>query len=99
MAERDIHEKPFDEGTLAKLDLFRLYLREWLPVFISAKKIYWKTLNIYDFFSGPGQDINGVYGTPLIILEELKPYFPDIISKNLIVNLYFNEYDKKNAQN
>lgn len=95
---RDLHTKPFDEGTIAKLDLFRFYIREWLPVFISAKKIYWKTLNIYDFFAGPGQDINKVPGTPFIILEELKPYHELIIRKKLKVNLYFNEYNKSKCK-
>lgn len=92
---RNLHNKPFDDGTMAKLDLFRFYLREWLPVFISARKIYWKTINIYDFFAGPGKDVNGVKGTPLIILEELQPYLEQIEEKKLVVNLYFNEYDKK----
>ncbi len=91
---RDIHKKPFDEGTKAKLAIFRDYLRHWLPVFISKKEIYWNTINIYDFFSGPGSDGFGNNGTPLIILEELQPYFDNIISKKLNVNLYFNEYDK-----
>lgn len=95
---RDLHNKPFDEGTMAKLDLFRFYLREWLPVFISAKNIYWKTINIYDFFAGPGKDINNVKGTPLIILEELQPYINEIEAKGLTVNLYLNEYDKKKCR-
>lgn len=81
MGERNLHSKPFDEGTLIKLDLFRFYVREWLPVFISAKKIYWKTLNIYDFFAGPGKDVDGKKGTPLIILEELEPYYGEIVDK------------------
>jgi three-Cys-motif partner protein len=99
MNERNLHEKPFDEGTMAKLDLFRFYIREWLPVFIKARRVFWKTLNIYDFFSGPGQDVNGIKGTPLIILEELEPYFKDIQEKGISINLYFNEYsNKKYAQ-
>jgi three-Cys-motif partner protein len=91
---RDIHTKPFDEATRAKLAIFRDYLKEWLPVFIAKKDIYWNTINIYDFFSGPGSDGYGNNGTPLIIIEELNPHFENIISKNLNVNLYFNEYDK-----
>jgi three-Cys-motif partner protein len=92
---RDIHKKPFDEGTKAKLAIFRDYLREWLPVFIAKKEIYWNTINIFDFFSGPGSDGFGNNGTPLIILDELQPHFENIISKKLNVNLYFNEYDKQ----
>ena len=91
---RDIHKKPFDEGTKVKLAIFKDYLREWLPVFIEKKEIIWKTINIYDFFSGPGSDGFGNNGTPLIIIEELKPYGQSIAAKKLNVNLYFNEYDK-----
>lgn len=91
---KDIHNEPFDDGTNAKLYIFRDYLREWLPVFISARTIYWSTINIFDFFAGPGKDLNGVFGTPLIILEELKPYKDQIEAKKLTINLYFNEYDR-----
>jgi three-Cys-motif partner protein len=91
---RDIHKKPFDEGTKAKLAIFRDYLKEWLPVFFAKKEIYYPQINIFDFFSGPGTDGNGNLGTPLIILEELESYIKYINAKNLIVNLYFNEYDK-----
>lgn len=91
---RDIHKKPFDEGTKAKLAIFKDYLKEWLPVFLAKNEIYYPTINIYDFFSGPGSDGNGNRGTPLIILEELQYYLSIITSKNLTVNLYFNEYDK-----
>ncbi|MCF0061741.1 three-Cys-motif partner protein TcmP [Dyadobacter chenwenxiniae] len=92
--QRDLHAKPFDEGTRSKLAIFRDYLREWLPVFFARKETIWHTINIYDFFSGPGSDNYGNKGTPLIILDELSPYFQTIIDKQLIVNLYFNEYDK-----
>ena len=93
--ERNIHLKAFDDGTKAKLSIFKDYLREWLPVFISKKDIFWRTINIYDFFAGPGEDINGVKGTPNIILDELIVHHADIISKNLNVNLYFNEFDNE----
>jgi three-Cys-motif partner protein len=91
---RDLHKAPFDEGTKAKLAIFKDYLGEWLPVFLSKKEIYWDTINIFDFFSGPGSDNFGNNGTPLIILDELNPYFENISSKKLKVNLYFNEFDK-----
>jgi len=91
---RDIHKSPFDEGTKAKLAIFQDYLREWLPVFLSKREIYWSTINIFDFFAGPGSDIKGNKGTPLIITEELSPYSGHIKQKNLKVNLYFNEFNK-----
>jgi three-Cys-motif partner protein len=91
---RDIHRAPFDEGTKAKLSIFQDYLREWLPVFLKRKDIIWTTINIFDFFAGPGSDSRDVKGTPLIIIDELEPYKETIETKKLNVNLYFNEYDK-----
>lgn len=91
---RDIHEKPFDEGTLAKLALFQDYLRAWLPVFIAAREIHWHKINILDFFAGPGSDSVGTSGSPLIILEALRPYFDLIRTKRLEVNVYLNECNK-----
>lgn len=91
---KDIHTKPFDEGTKIKLSIFQDYLREWLPVFLAKKQVIWNTINIYDFFAGPGSDELGFKGTPLIIKDELQPYFDEIITKKLNVNLYFNEYNK-----
>ena len=95
---KDIHKKPFDEGTKAKLAIFEDYLKEWLPVFIAKKEIYWKNINIYDFFAGPGSDITGVKGTPLLILDELERYLTQINEKQLNVNLYFNEFDTSKCE-
>lgn len=95
---KDLHKKPFDEGTKAKLAIFEDYLKEWLPVFISKKEIFWKNINIYDFFAGPGCDVTGVKGTPLLILDELENHLYNIRKKGLIINLYFNEYDSKKYQ-
>lgn len=89
---RDLHDEPFDDGTKAKLSIFKDYLKEWLPVFLSKREPLWNTINIFDFFSGPGSDVTGVKGTPLIIIDELKPYANEIKGKRLQVNLYFNEY-------
>lgn len=90
---KDLHEKPFDESTKAKLAIFQDYLKEWLPVFIARKEIFWKDINIYDFFAGPGCDVDGVKGTPLLILDELENYLETIKYKGLNINLYFNEFD------
>jgi len=81
------HIEPFDEGTLVKLELLKLYVRSWLPVFMSKKDVYWKDIFIYDFFSGAGMDSKGKPGSPLIILNELKGYCPSIVEKGLKVNL------------
>jgi len=39
MPIRNLHHKPFDEGTRDKLELYREYLREWLPVFINGSAV------------------------------------------------------------
>src|SRR5262249_36471457 len=68
------HKKPFDEGTLTKLNLFELYTREWLPVFLSKPVPKRKTIHLFDFFAGPGTDSKGVPGSPLRILKQLDAY-------------------------
>jgi three-Cys-motif partner protein len=68
------HSKPFDEGTLAKLQIFELYAQEWIPVFVSQAQPKFKEMHIFDFFSGPGTDSNGVHGSPLRILNQLRAY-------------------------
>src|SRR5581483_2119462 len=70
----DFHNKPFDAGTLAKLRIFELYTEAWLPVFLSQPKPPFEELHIYDFFSGPGTDSSGLYGSPLRILSQLRKY-------------------------
>ena len=90
MADK-FHIKPFDEGTLVKLELLKLYVKSWLHVFISTKKVFWKDIFIYDFFSGAGMDSKGKPGSPLVILNELRDHCPSIIQKGLKVRLLFNE--------
>ncbi len=92
-------EKPFDDGTKAKLEIFRNYLVEWLPVFISSNETtYWENIFIYDFFAGEGKDINGTLGSSLIILDVLNG-FESLISKSKVtINIIYNEKDEKTYQ-
>ncbi len=71
MALSNFHQKPFDEGTLTKLQIFELYTREWLPVFLSQDKPFRSEMHLFDFFAGPGTDSNGELGSPLRILKQL----------------------------
>jgi three-Cys-motif partner protein len=73
-ATEDFHEKAFDQGTLAKLRLFELYTRAWLPVFLSQADAEWTSVHVFDFFSGPGCDGRGEAGSPLRILRQLKDF-------------------------
>ena len=34
---KDFHNEPFDEETILKLEIFKGYIREWIPVFLSKK--------------------------------------------------------------
>lgn len=70
MSERNLHAKAFDEGTEDKLNIYRCYLRKWLPVFMHTKAPINK-VQIFDFFAGPGCDLKGKPGSPIIALEEI----------------------------
>ncbi|KAB2867764.1 MAG: three-Cys-motif partner protein TcmP, partial [Bacteroidales bacterium] len=94
MAKTDIHREAFDEGTKAKLELLRLYIRGWLPVFISDTKITYPKIEIYDFFAGEGQDSIDTLGSPLIILDEVKTYCADLVRKKTHLKILFNDADK-----
>lgn len=89
---KDIHAKPFDEGTKIKLELFKLYLRQWLPVFVKRKD---KKIEIFDFFAGEGYDAGGNPGSPIIILDELKPYCEQFKMNRTEVNLVFDDANKR----
>jgi len=87
--------KPFDDGTKAKLEIFRNYLIEWLPTFISSnEKTYWENIFIYDFFAGEGKDNEGTLGSPLIILDVLNTYSDLIDKTNVKIKVVLNEMDK-----
>lgn len=71
------HERPFDAATKIKLEIFQCYIREWLSIILTARKDGQKKFNranIFDLFSGPGRDLSGVHGSPLIIQDEIKAY-------------------------
>jgi len=68
---RNLFRKPFDEGTLDKLEIFEDYFKEWLPVFLTRREIIWKEIQIFDLFAGEGLDSNGVLGSPMRILKIL----------------------------
>jgi len=95
------HDKSFDDATQLKLELFRGYIREWLPVFLTpygdGRRNY-RAVNILDFFSGPGYDVDGNPGSPVIIVEELKQYCqtrPDL-KAGVDVRMLFNDVEAAN---
>ena len=74
MAAPDFHKRPFDEGTLTKLQIFELYAREWLPVFLAKERPPRPEIHVFDYFAGPGTDSAGEPGSPLRLLRQLKEY-------------------------
>lgn len=98
MAKVDIHKEAFDEGTKAKLELLRLYIREWLPVFILDKDHSYTQVEIYDFFAGEGKDSIDTPGSPLIILNELRGYCENLVQKKTRLTLLFNDFSKSKYQ-
>ena len=94
---KDFHNKPFDDETILKLQIFQGYIREWLPVFLSGKSF--SAIYIFDFFAGPGKDLNDQDGSPLIILDEVEKYLSNPRlphSDKVSIHLFFNDdnYDK-----
>lgn len=86
----DLHSKPFDEGTLAKLEIFEAYAQAWIPTFVmqGIEKIC-----IYDFFAGTGYDKVGVKGSPIRILETIKQHIGNIYKNQVTIKLCFNEFE------
>jgi len=90
---RDLHTKPFDDATQTKLALFRLHIEAWLAVFTTGYNPEYmpRTLNICDFFCGPGRDKGGKDGSPLVIMRSLRNCAAVIRDKALLVNVIFND--------
>ncbi len=90
---RDINKEKFSEETMLKLNIFAECFREWYPVFLHNP--YIKGIHIFDFFAGNGCDVEGNYGSPLILLNEAKGenrvYCDKAYDKN--ISFTFNEVD------
>ena len=63
----DLHKKPFDEGTLVKLEIFGDYAQAWIPTFVMSDV---RKIAIFDLFAGQGYDTNGVPGSAIRVLQE-----------------------------
>jgi three-Cys-motif partner protein len=89
MPIRNLHHKPFDEGTRDKLELYRDYLRNWLPVFINGPLL--DSINVFDFFAGPGFDVEGNPGSPVITCDEIQKAIAKNDKRIVVIKAYFNE--------
>ncbi len=92
---RNLFRKPFDEGTIDKLQIFEDYFKEWLPVFVARQEIIWNEIQIFDLFAGEGTDINGVLGSPMRILNILNDNADIILRNKIKIRIVVNEYEKE----
>lgn len=90
MAYKDLHEDPFDETTIAKLQIFEDYAEAWIPTFVMQGV---PTIYIFDFFAGTGYDKRGVPGSPIRILLKIKQQVGSIFQKNVRIKLHLNEFE------
>lgn len=93
MSTRDLHDKPFDEGTKTKLKIYRSYVCAWLQVFLHAEPFHGKALQFFDFFCGPGEDSAGQPGSPLIVISELLVEHANIEQRGHKIRIFFNDQD------
>lgn len=91
MPALDLHDKPFDESTLAKLRIFCDYAQAWLPTFIMTGK--YSEVAIFDFFAGTGYDKEGKPGSPIRLLETINSNWAYLTEKKVKVNLHLNEFE------
>ena len=90
MAYKDLQEEPFDESTIAKLEIFEDYAQAWIPTFVMQGV---PTICIFDFFAGTGYDKNGIAGSPIRILEKIREQIGHIFQKKVKVRFYLNEFE------
>jgi three-Cys-motif partner protein len=90
MPHKDLHEEPFDQGTIAKLEIFEDYAEAWIPTFVMQA---FPRICIFDFFAGTGYDKNGVPGSPIRILKKIKEQIGNIFQKKVKVEFYVNEFE------
>ncbi len=90
MPRKDIHDKPFDETTISKLEIFEDYVKAWLPTFVMQGR---SEIHLFDFFAGTGYDINGVKGSPIRILDKIQGQIGNIFQKKVKVTVHLNEFE------
>ncbi len=89
MSSKDLFDKPFDEGTIAKLQIFEKYFDNWLPTFVMGPIS--KPIQIFDLFAGIGYDINQIAGSPIRILEIIHKHRGIIVKNKKRIHLFFND--------
>lgn len=99
MTQSDFFDE-FQDATLVKLEIIRLYFIEWISLFFAKSRntAHFKRIYICDFFAGRGSDNAGNLGTAGIILEEIKNHSQNRKAErtDTPVSIILNEYDKDN---
>jgi len=90
MAAINLHNKPFGEETITKLEIFEDYAQAWLPTFIMQAP---PMICIFDFFAGTGYDKSGVPGSPIRLLQKIEEQRPLIFSNHVKIEIYLNEFE------
>jgi len=88
------HDITFDHGTHDKLKLFKASLSRWLVVVINDR-YFEGPIQIFDLFSGPGCDVDGTSGSPLIICELIAGNSTRLLKSGKKVVIIFNDSNVK----
>lgn len=90
MAYKDLHDSPFDETTIAKLEIFEDYAQAWIPTFVMHSI---PEIHIFDFFAGTGYDKVGIAGSPIRLLKKIQEQKGYLFQKNVKVVVHLNEFE------
>lgn len=90
---KDIHAQKFAPSTQHKLWLYGAYLADALPVFLKTKMV--SDINLFDFFAGPGINVDGELCSPAIAIEVIKKTLSSIPLEGKTIHLFFNENAKE----
>lgn len=91
MSVKDLHKAAFDEGTIAKLEIFEDYAEAWIPTFVMSNT---PRLAIFDFFAGQGYDVDRVPGSAIRILNKIKDQVENIEERGTKIDLILNEFKR-----
>jgi three-Cys-motif partner protein len=91
------HDGPFSESTKVKLSLFGRYFEKWLPTFLHRIPRP-PSINVVDFFSGPGEDSVGTPGSPQLLLQKLRIFKNQMATWGGQMNVVFNDADTGKAE-
>jgi three-Cys-motif partner protein len=93
MPRKDHHLEPYKESTVLKLKLFESFLLSWLGVF--SQTPFGRYINIFDFFCGPGADLEDTKGSPLRAIDCIYSYRDNILKNEKVLFAFFGDTDSK----